>query len=167
MNANLVRRGAIAGMIGGAVMAMWSMVVLAATGAGFWQPLDLIAHTVWRGAPLNGTFSAGALVLGMAIHMMTSAMLGVVIAGAAQRLRSVGALAAGMGVGLSVWLVNQYAVWPLIDSASADRFTPWVFAVGHVMYGVATALVALRVTQSVTKPRRGTSTTARIAHAAH
>ena len=146
MNANLVRRGAIAGMVGGAVMAMWSMLVLAVTGAGFWQPLDLIAHTLWRGAPLNGTFSAGALVLGMVIHMMTSAMLGVVIAGAVQRLRGRGALAAGMGVGLGVWLVNQYAVWPLIDSASADRFTPWVFALGHLMYGAATALVVLRLT---------------------
>ena len=167
MNAKVVRQGMAAGMVGGIVMGMWSMLVLATIGAGFWQPLDLIAHTVWRDAPLDGSFNAGALVLGMTMHMMTSAMLGVVIAVAAQRLRGAVMLAAGMGVGLSVWLVNQYVVWPAIDSAAADRFTPWVFAVGHLMYGMATALAALRLMQAVTKPGHGRSTTTRMAHAVH
>jgi hypothetical protein len=144
MDAKVVRSGMLAGMFGGAVMAMWSMLVLAATGDGFWQPLNLIAHTVWRGAPLDGGFSAGALVLGLAIHMMTSATLGVVIAVAAHRRRAA-AVMVGMTVGLGVWLVNQYAVWPLLDSAAADRFTPWVFAVGHLMFGVAAALAVLRL----------------------
>lgn len=142
MDAQTVRRGLLAGMAGGAVMAMWSMLVLAATGDGFWQPLDLIAHAVWRSAPLDGSFSFGALGLGMVIHMMTSAMLGVVIAAAVRRSSPGRAAAVGMAIGTVVWLVNQYAIWNAIDSAAADRFTPWVFALGHAMFGAATALAA-------------------------
>jgi hypothetical protein len=49
MSAVNARVGALAGLLGGVVMAMWSMVAFAATGAGFWTPVNLIAHTIWRG----------------------------------------------------------------------------------------------------------------------
>ena len=42
---------------------------------------------------------------------------------------------ADMAFGLIVWLVMQYLVWDAIDPAAAERFTPWVFAIGHLMYG--------------------------------
>jgi hypothetical protein len=44
-------------------MAIWSMIVLWLTGTGFWSPLNLIAHILWRGAPLGAAFSSGAQVL--------------------------------------------------------------------------------------------------------
>lgn len=47
----------------------------------------------------------------------------------------------GMMFGLAVWAVMQYGIWPAIDAAAAPRFTPWVFAVGHLMFGAATALL--------------------------
>lgn len=40
MNAQTLKRGALAGMGGGVVMAMWSMIVLWLTGTGFWTPLN-------------------------------------------------------------------------------------------------------------------------------
>ena len=40
MNTETLRRGALAGMIGGAVMAMWSMIALWLAGTGFWSPLN-------------------------------------------------------------------------------------------------------------------------------
>jgi predicted lipid-binding transport protein (Tim44 family) len=64
MNQQALRSGALGGMLGGAMMAMWSMIVLWLTGVGFWTPLNLIAHTLWRGAPLGATFSWGGLLLG-------------------------------------------------------------------------------------------------------
>jgi hypothetical protein len=57
MNRQTLHSGALGGMLGGAMMAMWSMIVLWLTGVGFWTPLNLIAHTLWRGAPLDATFS--------------------------------------------------------------------------------------------------------------
>ncbi|GAB3394169.1 hypothetical protein [Amycolatopsis echigonensis] len=146
MNSEALKRGAVAGMIGGVVMAMWSMIVLAVTGSGFWTPLNLIAHTVWRSAPLGASFSVGALVIGLVIHMMMSMILGMVlaaaIAGVAPLRRNQAVLAmAGMVVGLVVWLIMQYGVWKVVDAEAARAFTPWVFAVGHLMYGAVTALV--------------------------
>ncbi|MGH3432905.1 MAG: hypothetical protein ACRDQB_08735 [Thermocrispum sp.] len=149
-------RGAVAGMVGGVVMAMWSMLALLASGEGFWTPLNLIAHTFWRGAPLDGTFSFGALVLGLVVHMIMSMMLGVLGAAAVRLVRGVpstrGALAAlGMAVGLVVWLVMQFAIWQAVDEAAAEAFTPWIFAVGHLMYGAVTGF-------GIAQPSRATAT---------
>ncbi|MGD9752662.1 MAG: hypothetical protein AB7W59_16870 [Acidimicrobiia bacterium] len=133
-----VRRGMLVGMVGGMVMAMWSMIALAAHGDGFWAPLDLIAHTIWSGAPLDGSFHVGAAVLGMMGHLMTSMLLGVTIALLAGRSpgRAVGvAMAASMGA----WVVATVA-WPAIDDAAAGRFPGWALLIGHVMYGAAAAM---------------------------
>jgi len=159
MNSTVIRRGALAGMAGGVVMAMWSMLALAASGHGFFTPVNLIAHTIWHGAPLGGGFVLGALALGMVVHMATSMMLGVGIAVAAQRLgadRTRGAVL-GMAAGLGVWLVNQYAVWPVLDSAASDRFTPWVFALGHVMFGVVAGAAAVSATRTAGREPTRTS----------
>jgi hypothetical protein len=142
MDRQALRSGALGGMAGGAMMAMWSMLVLWLTGVGFWTPLNLIAHTLWRGAPLGATFSWGGLVLGMVVHMMMAALLGMVFAVLASRLPAgrAAVLGAGMVYGVVVWLLAQYVIWPLVDAAAAQAFTPWVFAVGHVLYGMVTAM---------------------------
>jgi hypothetical protein len=48
MNARVVRAGIAGGIAGGAVMAVFSMMMLWLAGSGFWTPLNLIAHTFWR-----------------------------------------------------------------------------------------------------------------------
>lgn len=79
MNGATLRRGALGGVLGGMAMAVWSMVLLGLTGLGFWAPLNLIAHTVWRSAPLDGTFSLPALLIGMTVHAMMAMLFGTVI----------------------------------------------------------------------------------------
>jgi uncharacterized membrane protein YagU involved in acid resistance len=130
-------------MLGGAMMAMWSMIVLWLTGVGFWTPLNLIAHTVWRGAPLGATFSWGALVLGMVVHVMMATLLGMVFAALVSRYSTnrTALLTAGMVYGVMIWLLMQYVLWPLVDAAAAQAFTAWVFATGHLLYGMVTAMV--------------------------
>src|SRR5579864_9346845 len=86
-----LRRGALAGMGGGMVMAMWSMIVMWLTGAGFWTPLNLIANTMWRTAPLDATFSGEALALGLVLHMMMSMGLGMAFAVAVRAVSLPGA----------------------------------------------------------------------------
>ncbi len=146
MSKAVLTRGATGGLLGGIVMAMWAMIVLWLTGVGFWTPLNLIAHVIWRGAPLDATFSWGGLVLGLIIHMMMSVALGLVLAAllnaSARTLRSpLVSAVIGMTYGIVVWLVAQYAIWPAVDEAAAEAFTPWVFAIGHLMFGVVAALV--------------------------
>lgn len=147
MNKAVLQRGALGGVLGGIVMAMWSMIVLWLIGVGFWTALNLIAHTFWRDVPLDETFSWGGLIIGIVVHMVMSVAMGV---GLALVLRAIPrvvsspiiATVAGMVGGLVIWLIMQYGIWPVIDSAAANEFTPWVFAIGHVMFG---AIVALTV----------------------
>ncbi len=36
----------------------------------------------------------------------------------------------------------QYGAWRAIDPAAAQDFTPWVFAIAHMMFGMFAAFVA-------------------------
>jgi hypothetical protein len=141
MNQRRIVEGALLGAVGGVAMAMWSMIVLAATGEGFFAPVNLIAHSVWRDAPLDGTFSAGALVLGLVIHMMISMMLGVVIVELATRPSFGRGARVGIAVGVPMvaW-AGQLVFWEVLDSTARAAFTPWVLFVGHLMFGMIAAL---------------------------
>jgi hypothetical protein len=57
-----LRAGAIGGILGGVMMAVWLMFILWLIGTGFWTLLNLIANTFWRGAPLGDTFTWQAVV---------------------------------------------------------------------------------------------------------
>lgn len=79
--------------------------------------------------------------------MMMSMGLGMALAVGLRAVRRLAASPAGLAVtgmvfGLAVWAVMQYGIWPAIDAAAAaPRFTPWVFALGHLMFGAVTALL--------------------------
>lgn len=140
MNTNGMIKGALLGAVGGMAMAMWSMIALAATGDGFFTPVNLIAHAVWNGAPLDGTFSGEALALGLVIHMMVSMMLGVVIiAATSSKSLSSGARAMiAMAIPIVAW-AGQLVVWEAVDLSARDAFTPWVLFVGHAMFSMIAA----------------------------
>lgn len=62
----------------------------------------------------------------------------------------VGALAGllggvGMAFGLAVWLVDQCMLWPAIDQTAAQAFTPWVLAVGYLLFGLVAAVLLGRL----------------------
>ena len=142
-------------------MAMWSMIVIGLVGTGFWTPLNLIAHTFWRSVPLGGVLSWPGLLIGMVVHLAMSIALGMALAVPVTAIggwatTTAGGVLAGMAFGLIVWLVMQYLVWDAIDPAAAERFTPWVFALGHLLYGLVTGLAIAGARSSV-----GTVRTAR------
>ena len=99
------------------------------------------------GAPIDGSFSVGGLLLGLMVHMAMSVLFGVILAALVGRLAGTlpALLAAGMAFGLAVWLVNQYVTWPAIDQTAAQAFTPWVLAVGHLLFGLVTAVLVGRL----------------------
>jgi hypothetical protein len=144
MNTKILRAGIAGGLAGGAVMAIFSMTMLWLARSGFWTPLNLIAHTVWRSAPLNGRFSVAALVIGMAVHLTMAMLFGTMVAAAAVRLpgsRSL-VIAAGMLFTALLWAVMQYGIWRAVDATAARDMTPWVFAVAHLMFGLLAAMFA-------------------------
>ncbi len=144
MDTQAFRRGAVAGAAGGMAMAMWSMIVLAATGDGLWRPVNLIAHLGWSSAPLDGSFSAGALAIGLTAHMAFAMMLGIAIALVVSRFDggTAATVLISMGVAMAAW-IGGAIVWNAVDGEGFDAFTPWVLATGHLMYGMAAGAVLL------------------------
>jgi hypothetical protein len=136
--------GVPSGIVAGAVMALWSMAAMWVTGAGFLTPLNLIAHTFYRSAPLNATFSAPALVIGLAVHMTVASAFGTAIAALAHRLpgRRTLVITGGILFVAVVWPFMQWGVWYKLDEAAAEGFTEWIFALAHLIFGVAAAGLA-------------------------
>jgi len=136
-----LRVGVLAGIAAGTVMAVWSMAAMWVTGSGFWLPLNLIAHTFYRSAPLDATFSAPALVIGLAVHMTVASIFGIAIAWLARRLRRARSLVivGGLLFAVVVWPVMQWGVWYSIDEPAAEGFKEWIFAGAHLIFGIAVA----------------------------
>jgi hypothetical protein len=140
MNERKIFQGLVLGAVGGMAMAMWSMFALAATGDGFFAPVNFIAHSLWRDAPLDGGFNGAAFVLGIAVHMMVSMMLGVMIlAGTGRRsISTTEAVTVSIGVPMAAW-AGQLVAWNAIDPDARSLFTPWVLLVGHAMFAMVAA----------------------------
>jgi hypothetical protein len=139
-----VRIGVPAGIAAGVVMAVWLMVAMWIVGTGFWIPLNLVAHTFYRSAPLNNTFSAPALVIGLAVHMTMAIIFGTAVTALVLRLpghRSL-VIAGGFLFVAVVWPVMQYGVWYSIDGQAAEGVNDWVFAGAHLIFGLVSAGVA-------------------------
>ncbi len=146
MSRRTIRFGVVVGLIGGGLMAAWIMAVSAATGNGFLTPVNLIAHTFWDGAPLDGAFEPAALVLGVATHLTIAISIGLVLAALVeQRALDGGAvflLAVMLGTG--AWVVQAFA-WPAVDGEASSSVVPWAFAGAHVIFSVGSALVLNRL----------------------
>jgi hypothetical protein len=125
-------------------MAVWSMVAMWITGLGFWTPVNLIAHTFYRSAPLNATFSAPAAMIGLAVHMTVASAFGTMIAVLAQRLPKSRSLVIAVGILFIavIWPVMQWGVWYKIDENAAEGFTDWIFAIAHLVFAVTAAGIA-------------------------
>jgi hypothetical protein len=125
-------------------MALWSMAAMWITGSGFWTPLNLIAHTFYRSAPLNPTFSAPALFIALAVHMTVASIFGTVIAVLAlwwPGRRSL-VIVGGILFVAVVWPVMQWGVWYNLDEQAVAGITGWIFAVAHLMFGMTAAGLA-------------------------
>jgi hypothetical protein len=149
MQVRTIRFGLLVGVTGGSVMALWAMGALAATGHGFFTPVNLIAHTAWRGAPLDGRFVPAAFALGLFIHLTISTIVGTVLAGFVERGSLDGGIVffVAMVVGVVAWVVQAFA-WPAVDSTASASFTPWVLAVAHVLFALGAAQALRRLEQT-------------------
>ncbi|HEX3749088.1 MAG TPA: OsmC family protein [Streptosporangiaceae bacterium] len=136
--------GAIGGVIGGVMMAVWLMFILWLIGTGFWTLLNLIANTVWRSVPLGSKFSLTAVIIGLVVHVLVSFIFGFLIVIAAWRLPGPRSLiiASGALFGPVIWLVMQFGIWHAVDPTAAQVITPWVFAVAHLIFGLLAAATA-------------------------
>jgi len=140
-----LRVGVPGGIAAGTVMALWSMAAMWVIGSGFWTPLNLIAHTFYRSAPLDGMFSPVAVVIGLAVHMTVASIFGIAIAllaGWLPRTRVL-VIVGGVLFVAVVWPVMQWGVWYKLDETAAEGFSEWVFALAHLVFGLIAAGLAM------------------------
>lgn len=148
----IVRVGAIAGMSGGMMMALWQMIVGAIAKAPtavpdihttFWTPVEGIWSVIFGVRHFHGDFHFVPVVGGLMGHMMNSMILGIIgmalIVTILGRRPNIGAstmLAVTFGIAIEAILVNL-----IINGAqTVDTLyysTPtWSWWVAHAIFGM-------------------------------
>jgi hypothetical protein len=132
----IVLGGIISGVIAGIVMAMFAMGYAAMMGMGLLTPLRLIGATLFGVDALIG----GGIVLmaSLIIHMMVSAVLGIIFAALLPRTAGAGKAAIlGVVYGIVVWAVNTYITLPIVNPTMSARIPimAGAFWFEHVLFG--------------------------------
>jgi hypothetical protein len=155
--ATLVKVGAIAGLAGGMMMAMWQMVVGAIAteptavpgiDSSFWTAVTSIPSVIFGEQWFHGSFDFWAVFLGLIGHMMNSMILGIVGITLAttllgKRLTIPAAMVFGMmfGLVLEVLIVNLI-VNQIQDVNTLYTSTPeWSWWAAHALFGGTLGLV--------------------------
>lgn len=137
---------ALAGLIGGAFMALYEMIYFLGTYSVFWLPMNMVASIVPGFRPPLPTFNGAPTVTGIVLHLLLAAawgvLYGVVVAAlfplAARSWRSATLL--GLAWGTVVWAVMA----ALLSQVVLPYFTivenPALMWIGNLIFGVATAL---------------------------
>lgn len=158
--------GAVGGLTGGIVFAMWEMIVEGirsislggsfwgslSTHTGFWAAPQFIGATVIRSLQTghNPNFNLVPFILGLMGHMMNSIILGLIFVAFAYAItRSLGGLLIlGMMYGAVVFAVMWWLVVPAVDPAM-QQVSGILFFIGHLMFGGVLGLaVASRAEQA-------------------
>lgn len=130
--------GAVGGLIGGLVMAVWVLLDALFAGVRPWSPFVLEAASL-PGVDVTAHGRTGAIVLGLGVHFGALALFGACFGSlAAVYLRGEPATryaAWGFVFGAVVWLLAEAAEIPAPHPGLAARMAPWAFAVGLVLYG--------------------------------
>lgn len=140
--------GAAAGLVAGAIMAMYAMVASAIGfgGHGFFTPLYGIAAPVVGMGEMEQSMQAGVFhfapapaFVGLMGHMMWSAIYGAIFGAVvgALRVTGIGAILLGGMYGIAIMLFMSFIVLPLFGLGSMPQMvgTP-SWAIEHLIFGM-------------------------------
>src|SRR5690348_6053679 len=102
--------------------------------------------TLMRAFTMHGGafyFALGPAVLGLVVHMMWSALWGIIFGSIASGLHLRGAAAAvgGMVFSILVLLVMSFIVAPLVGAPNFSQLLGWpTWTIGHVLFGLIVGL---------------------------
>jgi hypothetical protein len=146
----LMLAGVAGGLIGGAAMALPAVLWAAASGHGFWYPVNLLAGMVLpgpgslEGADL-GSFHMDWFLVAGAVHAVLSICFGVLFALVTPRLPPMPAPIAWGGLVLPlVWTEVTYGLMGVVNPVLQERVDWAWFIVSQFVFGVVAAVVVLR-----------------------
>jgi hypothetical protein len=142
--------GVAGGLVGGAAMALPAVLWAAASGRGFWYPVNLLAGMLLPG-PGNlegaelGSFHADWFLAAGAIHAFLSICFGVLFALVTPRLPPLPGPIAWGGLVLPLsWTGVTYGLMGVVNPVLQERVDWAWFIVSQFVFGVAAAVVVLR-----------------------
>jgi hypothetical protein len=145
-----VLAGVAGGLVGGAAMAVPAVLWAAASGRGFWYPVNLLAGMLLPG-PGNleraelGTFHADWFLSAGAIHAVLSIGFGVLFALVTPRLPPMPGPVAWGGLVLPLlWTGTTYGLMGVVNPVLQERVDWAWFIASQFVFGVTTAVVVLR-----------------------
>ena len=145
-----VLAGVVGGLVGGAAMALPAVSWAAASGRGFWYPINLLAGMVLPGPGTLegqelGSFHADWFLAACAVHAVLSIAFGVLFALVAPRLPPMpGPIAWGGLVLPLLWTGTAYGLMGVVNPVLQERVDWAWFIVSQFVFGVAVAVVVLR-----------------------
>ncbi|HEY7424091.1 MAG TPA: hypothetical protein VH682_07635 [Gemmataceae bacterium] len=145
-----VLAGVVGGLVGGAVMAVPAVLWAAASGHGFWYPVNLLAAMAPSGpATLEpaelGSFHLEWFLAASAVHAVLPICFGVLFALVAPRLPPIPAPIVWGGLVLPLlWTGTSYGLMGVVNPVLQERVDWAWFIVSQFVFGLAAAVVVLR-----------------------
>jgi hypothetical protein len=134
----------VAGAAAGLTFAAWSILLYGTGGRGTWRPVNLVAHLVWRGAPIGGRLDVAAAAYGLLLLIGVGILMIAPYAGLTFGADLSPAVVTVVGAAVytnAVWVIGDYVVWPKLDATAALRFSAGVAWVGHLVAGLVAGVV--------------------------
>lgn len=144
--------GAGAGVVAGAAMLLWLMLVYWADGRGILTPLEVIGRAVGSDGRIPVATIAGAVV-----HLLVSLSLGVAGERATRGADVAAVLVRTITGAVATGAATRYVLLPLSDPAAAAALDPLAFVAGSCVFGTVLGgtLVAARGRVRMAAPSRG------------
>jgi uncharacterized membrane protein YagU involved in acid resistance len=137
--------GALAGLVGGVMMAIVGAILALAIGDDLWKAPKLIAtFVVSPDSAAAPGFLAGPVIIGSMIHLALSVLFGVGFGILTTRIWKMplayGApMVFGFVYGLAIWLIAYFIVLPLINPLILEIYAP-SFLIQNLTYGISVGL---------------------------
>jgi hypothetical protein len=152
--------GVAGGLVGGAVMALPAVLWAAASGRGFWYPVNLLAGMLLPGpgkleAAALGRFYLELFLAAGAVHAVLSVCFGVLFALMTPRLPAFpGPIAWGGLVLPLLWTGIAFGLMGVVNPVLQERVDWAWFIASQFVFGVVAAVVVLR-SEKVSIPPAG------------
>lgn len=135
---DLIAAGAIAGFLGGACMALLTMILSASAGMGFWHPVELMSGIFYGVDSILG--GVGPVITGIIVHAVLTTALGALFGALLPLPQAESSRATGWGLvyGAICWAAITFVALPVLNQTMKDRvdLAPgWWFA-SFLLFGV-------------------------------
>jgi hypothetical protein len=137
--------GAIAGLCGGAAMAIIAALLTRALDQDIWLQPKAIAGLVLGDASITPGFAAVPVLVGTLIHLVVSALLGAILEIVARRILRLPSdfgtpMLVGLVYGMLTWMVAYFVVVPVLRPQLLAVYAP-AFIIQHIVYGMVTSMI--------------------------